>query len=191
VNHRECDEQPDDYARSPTRSSGLIIVTTGAPGTGKTTIQRALSTRLGCPEFELSWMPEFPIRDGERIAYEEDEAIAVDALIQVAKTYLRHGHRYVLLSDLRLATLARVRELLIGVPHLFVVLRISDEALLTSRVLDESRPSGYRDDVEATALNARYPELGLPNSVLVDTGKVSVEEAVESIVRHIRANPSL
>ena len=75
MNHREHDEQPDDDARAP----GMIIVTIGALGTGKTTIQRALSAKLGCLEFELSWMPEFPIRDRERIAYEEDEAIALNA----------------------------------------------------------------------------------------------------------------
>jgi len=190
VNHREQDRHSDDnHARSSTRPSGLIIVILGAPGTGKTTTLRALSARLGCPEFELSWMPEFSMRDGERIAYEEDEAIAVDALIQVAKTYVRHGHRYVLLSDFRLATLARVRELLTDVPHLFVVLHSSDEAALTSRVLDESRSSGYRDTAEAVALNAQYPYLELPNSLLVDTGKASVGVAVESIVKYLHANP--
>ncbi len=191
MNHREYDGQSDDnQARSSTRGSGLIIVILGAPGTGKTTTLRALSARLGCPAFELSWMPEFSVRDGERIAYEEDEAIAVDALIQVAKTYVRHGHRYVLLSDFRLATLESVRDLLAGVPHLFVVLHNADETLLTSRVLDESRSSGYRDAAEAVALNAQYPHLGLPDSVLVDTGKASVEEAVEAIVKHLQADPN-
>ena len=190
MNHRECDrESDDDQARSSTRGSGLIVVVLGAPGTGKTTTLRALSGRLGCPEFELSWMPEFSMRDGERIAYEEDETIAVDALIQVAKTYVRHGHRYVLLSDFRLATVECVRDLLTDVPHLFVVLYSSDEATLTARVLDESRSSGYRDTAEAVALNAQYPHLELPNSFLVDTGEASLEEVVESIVNYLRAGP--
>jgi hypothetical protein len=182
VNRPEYDGGPDGQ----TCGSGLIIVIIGAPGTGKTTIQRALSLSLGCPQFELSWMPEFLIRDGERIAYEEDEATAVDALIQVAKTYCRHGHRYVLLSDFRLDTLARVGELLADVPYLFVVLHNSDEALLTSRVLDESRTSGYRDTVAAIALNAQYLRLEWPNSFLIDTGNASVEVAAESIVEYLQ-----
>lgn len=187
MNHREYSGQSDG---SQSQSSGLIIVILGAPGTGKSSTLHALSARLGCPEFELSWMPEFSMRDGERIAYEEDEAIAVDALIQVAKTYVRRGHRYVLLSDFRLATLESVRALLAGVPHLFIVLHNADEPLLTSRVLDESRSSGYRDAEEAVALNAQYPHLGLPNSVLVDTGKASVEQAVGIIVKYLQADPN-
>ena len=86
----------------------MIVPIFGSPGSGKTTLGKAIMKKFGYPFFELSWIPELRTMNGHAISYEEEENIAVCALLNVAKTYCEQGHKIVLVSDFRLNSFSQV-----------------------------------------------------------------------------------
>ena len=118
----------------------MILPIFGSPGSGKITLGNSLRDKCGYPFFELSWMPEFRTLNGRTISYEQDEKIAVCALVKVAQTYCEHGHEVVLVSDFRINSFDLVMSYL-GFTSPVIKLIASDENILRSRVLNDSRPS--------------------------------------------------
>ncbi len=155
----------------------MIVLLVGAPGIGKTTLLQALSARMGCPAFEMSWMPEFLVKNGNAISYEEDERIAADTLLLVGRNYLKHGHRIVLLSDFTLRLLPWLLSSTTPEERLPIKLIIRDDAELTRRVLDPSRSNGYRHWEEALRINRDLQVPLAADEVVCDiTGKTLAEE---------------
>lgn len=163
----------------------MIILILGAPGTGKTTVCRALSERYGTPYFEMSWMPEFLRLNGVRIDYEQDERIAVAALLSVAKAYIAGGHRVVLVSDFRLKTLSSVYAQLKDVPHQVIRLVCSDSDVLSARVLNPDRPSGSRNVEEALCINAAYVAMHVDEHIVLDVAHADVDDIVRILEERI------
>ena len=115
----------------------------GAPGSGKSTLARVLHQRLNSPMFEFAWIPEFRLDVYNSQAREE--ALSFENLVWVVKNYVRHGYQDVIVTDLNDL---RHRELHLRFgryKYLLLTLVVEDDDLLRRRVLDESRPSGYRD----------------------------------------------
>jgi hypothetical protein len=160
---------------------GMIVLILGCPGSGKTTALRELSERFGVPHFELSWMPEFRRMNGRRLSYEEDEAIAIRGIVAVAKAYVRSGHHAVLLGDFRLEAWHHVLDAVGDFPHLVVKLVFEDDSALAERVLDPSRPSGYRDVGAAQEINQDLRSMDIPGSVEIDVSAQSVSDVVIQI----------
>jgi len=156
----------------------VIVPVIGAPGTGKTTVLHEVAARHGTPHFELSWMPEFLRMNGAPIAYEADETIAISALLAVGKAYVAGGHRVVFVGDFRLDSLAQVEANLMGVRHQVVRLVCSDPDLLSARILDPDRSSGYRDVGEAIRLNAIYASMEAGDHIVIDVAGASVDDVV-------------
>jgi hypothetical protein len=163
----------------------MIVPIIGAPGTGKTTLARALSDRYGIPHFEMSWVPEFTRMNGCPIPYEADERVALEALIAVAKVYEAAGHNVVCVSDFRLEVWPLVQALLGEGSYQTVKLICSDPALLSSRVLDPTRSSGFRDAESALRHNAAYTALQIPGAVEIDVAEHSIDNVVQVLVARI------
>ena len=159
----------------------MIIPVIGAPGTGKTTICQELTRLYGTPHFEMSWMPEFLRRNGVEISYVEDERIAVQALICVARVYSDAGHNVVCVSDFRNEVLPLVFESLDAYPHRIVRLYSSVETVLEARMLEPTRPSGYRDVVEAKAANREIMAMDIGGSLDIDIAQFGIEDVLAMI----------
>lgn len=135
-----------------------ILFLHGAPGTGKTTLAQALHQRLKSPWFEFGWIPEFRQKGEAAISYEEEERLSFENLALVVNNYLRHDFRNIIITDLRDPILQQALRRFARRNYLLVTLWAKDEDILKQRVLDESRPSGYRDWQEALALNKIYQQ---------------------------------
>ena len=159
----------------------MIVLVLGCPGSGKTTVLRELSRQFGVPHFELSWMPEFRWMNGRRLSYEEDEAVAVRGMVAVAKAYVRSGHGVVFLGDLRLRALDHVFDALGDFPYLVVKLVFEDDADLAARVLDPSRPSGYRDVAAAQKINRDLRAVEIQGGLEINVSADSMSGVVSRI----------
>ena len=78
-----------------------IIMVHGSPGNGKTTIAAKLHEHFQSPWFEFGWIPEFRMLNPHTsITMREEEQLSFENVVLVAKNYVRHGFRNIILSDL-------------------------------------------------------------------------------------------
>ncbi len=163
-----------------------IIFIHGAPGTGKTSVARALHERLGSPWFEFGWIPEFRQKGEAEISYEEEERLSFENLCLVVRNYLRHGFERIIITDLRDPVLREGLRRFARRKVMLVTLYISDEETLKARVLDENRSSGYRDWEEALELNRRYQSRQpLRAELRIDAAGCTVDQIVNQILDHL------
>lgn len=159
-----------------------IIFIAGAPGTGKSSVAKSLQEKLNCPCFEFGWIPEFRNKGIETISYEEDEAIAFENLSLVAKNYIKHGFKNIIITDLEDKRIKELHTVFQKENYILLTLTVSDNEILKSRVLDETRSSGYRDFESAIKINNEIISRPLlPNETRVDATNQSLEDVVKII----------
>lgn len=159
-----------------------FIFIAGAPGSGKSTVAEALQEKLDSPLFEFGWIPEFRNKGEETIGYREEESFSFENLVLVAKNYTKHGFKNVIITDLNNDYIEKLPEIFDEYDYAIYTLRLEDEDILKSRVMDETRSSGYRDWQKALEINR-----GLQNrqafsgETFVDIGSRSAEEVAKNI----------
>ena len=165
-----------------TNNSYDIIFIAGAPGAGKSSVAKSLQEKLNCPCFEFGWIPEFRNKGNETIPYEEDEAIAFENLSLVAKNYVKHGFKNIIITDLEDKRIKELHTVFQQENYILFTLTLSDNEILKSRVLDETRSGGYRDFESAIKISDEINNRELlPNEIRVDATNQSLEDVVKII----------
>lgn len=160
----------------------------GAPGSGKSTVAQALQARLNSPMFEFAWIPEFQLPVPQSLALEEQ--LSFENLVYVIKNYVRHGCRNVIVTDLNDLRFREISRRFQRYNYLILTLVVDDEEILSRRVLDETRSSGYRDVNAALRHNRKIRTRGLlKNEVRVDNTHRTIEETVGAILDRIQKRP--
>jgi chloramphenicol 3-O-phosphotransferase len=160
-----------------------FIFLAGAPGAGKSTVAAILQRRLGTPLFEFGWIPEFRNTGTRVISYTEDESLAFENLTLVLKNYARHGFANILITDLEDKRIEQLGSVFQGFSFMIVALRVLDEDELRRRVMDESRPSGYRDWREAVRINRRLlARPPFPSEHFIDIAAESAAEVADTML---------
>ena len=163
-----------------------LIVIAGAPGSGKSTIAALLQTKLDSPMFEFGWIPEFRNTGDRRTSYEEDEGIAFENLSLVTHNYIKHGYRNIIITDLENKRLADLSETYKDIDYKLFTLRVNSDDILKTRVLDDTRSSGYRDWQEAIEINNHLlSRKELDNEIFIDISEESPDTIVEKILPSI------
>ncbi|MBW4061127.1 hypothetical protein HJC99_00950 [Candidatus Saccharibacteria bacterium] len=164
-----------------------FIFVAGAPGVGKSVVSAALRQRLDSPLFEFGWIPEFRNTGHTQTTYEEDEALAFENLVLVAKNYAAHKYQNVIITDLENHRIEQLDEEFSDYSYHIFTLRQVDEDLLKKQILDQSRSSGYRDWEQALRINKDLLERDpLKNESFIDVGQRSIEDVVDEIEAAIK-----
>lgn len=155
----------------------------GAPGSGKSTLAWALQNYLQSPCFEFGWIPEFRVKRDSTITWEEEESLAFENLTLVAKNYIRHGFEKIIITDLRDHIIRSVPAVFAGHSYRLVTLWMDNDELLKSRVLEESRSSGYRNWQESLEINRTILARGLmPNEVRLNSAESNLDQLVARVL---------
>ena len=159
-----------------------LIFIAGAPGSGKSTIAKALHEKFGTPMFEFGWIPEFQNTGSRTLSYTEEESLSFENLVLVAKNYVKHDYKNIIITDLNNDFIVHLPELFKDYDFAIYTLRLEDDNLLKSRVLDESRSSGYRDWENALKINHELKNREpFKNETFIDIAEQPVEQVVEKI----------
>lgn len=166
-----------------------LIVIGGAPGTGKTTITKLLHAHFQSVMLDFGWLRQFHLDPEWRKASPAEEDMAFENLLFILRNYLRHGYRHILLNDLQDQRIQAIPRLFAADDYMIITLVVRDEAVLTQRVLNPDRDSGYRDFQAAIAWNQRVLERArLPNEYLFDNTDLAPDAAsgriLDLIARH-------
>lgn len=160
-----------------------FIFIAGAPGSGKSSVAKALHDKLDCPIFEFGWIPEFRNTGERATTYEEEESIAFENLVLVAKNYAKHGFKNVVITDLNNDYIEQLPTIFDGYSFAIYTLRLQDETVLKDRVLNETRSSGYRDWENASQINQKLLNREhFVNEHFMDIDMKSIDQVVEQIL---------
>lgn len=155
----------------------------GAPGSGKSTLAWALQNHLQSPCFEFGWIPEFRVKRDSTITWEEEESLAFENLTLVVKNYVRHGFEKIIITDLRDHIIQTIPEVFAGFSYRLVTLWMDNNELLKSRVLEESRSSGYRNWQESLEINCTIlARDSMPHEVRFNSEQLSVDQLVARVL---------
>ena len=163
-----------------------IIVISGAPGSGKTTITKLLHQHFQSVMIEIGWLRQYHLDPAWLKASPREEAMSFENLLFIIRNYIKHDYEYILINDLEDH---RVREMpTLFEPDQFVIISlvIKDDEILKRRVLDQDRDSGYRDYGTAIASNRALMDRPLlPNEYKFDNTSLAPEEACYKIIKLI------
>lgn len=164
----------------------MLIVFSGLPGTGKTTIARSLAIRLNATYLRIDTI-EQAIRDADVLAGDVGRS-GYGVALGLAASNLRPGHAVVVdcvnpVSESRLAWAAMARQSGSALINIEVV--CSDEQEHRRRI--ENRQvdvPGLAPPTWQSVLNHEYEIWEQPRLVL-DTAQLNVDQALEIIVLNI------
>ncbi len=163
-----------------------IVVISGAPGSGKTTITRLLHQHFQSVMIEIGWLRQYHLDPAWLKASPREEAMSFENLVFILRNYLKHDYDYILVNDLEDHRIQQISSLFEPDQFIIISLIIRDDEVLKRRVLDTDRDSGYRDHRTAIASNHALIERPLLiNEHRFDNTNLDPEEACRQIINLI------
>lgn len=145
-----------------------LIIISGAPGSGKSTIGELLREKQGFPLVDFGWLRQGHLDNKWSNASPEEERMAFENLNFIIKNYWRHGYKNVIVTDFRDDKLATVAETFKETDYIIVSLIITEDAELKKRISGE-RDSGFKNIDEAIEWNKSLKSRPtLPNEHKID-----------------------
>ncbi len=167
-----------------------IILIAGAPGSGKTTISNQLKIKLNdCPLVDFGWIREFHLNKSWSNVNDKEEQMSFENLVFILKNYIKNEYPYIIVNDLLEKRVAEIPKIFNSADYLIFSLVINNENELSTRVLDSTRDSGFRDVKEALRWNKLLSERGtMLNEFKVDNSTRDPEDAIKIILDKINEN---
>ena len=160
-----------------------LIIISGAPGSGKTTIAENIQKKLDCPYIDFGWLREWHLKPDWSNTSIQEENMAFDNLIYIIRNYLKNGYKNILVSDLTDEKVIRLTELFADVKVLIVSLIINDDEELKKRVLS-NRDSGYKNWETSIEWNSKLKDRAtIKNEVKIDNSTSDLFGIVNKIIK--------
>ncbi|MDB5254091.1 MAG: hypothetical protein JWL80_157 [Parcubacteria group bacterium] len=159
-----------------------IIVISGAPGSGKSTVAKILQEKLQSPLINLGWIRQWHLkRDWSDATFKEEE-MSFEILVQALHKYIENGYKNILVEDLEDEKVQRIPSVLEGINYIIVSLTIDSDEELKQRVLGE-RDSGFKDWERAVKWNKDLKErTTLPHEYKIDNSHNNPETTAAKIL---------
>ena len=159
-----------------------VIIITGAPGTGKTTISNLLKSKLDSPMIDLGWLREDHLDKFWKKANKREARMSFENLIFILKNYKKYGYKNVIVNDLLDEMVKQIPLLLKNEKYLIITLIVKDDNELKRRVLGE-RDSGFKDHNKAVLWNKNLQKRKLlKNEVRIDNTHNNVDKTLKEIL---------
>ena len=159
-----------------------LIIISGAPGSGKSTIGELLREQHGFPLIDFGWLRQGHLDDKWSNATAEEEGMAFENLIFIIKNYWRHGYKNIVVTDFQDNKVVALAETFKEKDCIIVSLIIADDKELKKRILGE-RDSGFKNVEEAIVWNKNLKSRpALSNEYKVDNTHNNPAKTVKEIL---------
>jgi len=167
-----------------------LIVVHGAPGNGKTTVSKKLHEILRSPWFEFGWIPEFAnINPHTKILPRLEEQIAFENLVLVAKNYMRHGFKNIILSDLQDVRMLDIHGNFAEHSYIIVTLFSESDDVIKTRILGRDNGNDYKNFEQSIGINKLVKNRNpLPNEYRIRSDNQSVDDIVAQVLEIIKTH---
>jgi len=125
-----------------------LIILSGGPGSGKSTIGELLREKEGYPLIEFGWLRQGHLNNAWSDASPKEKEMAWENLIFILKNYWQHGYKNIIVTDLEDDQVVSLVERFKEKECIIISLILSDDAELKKRVSGK-RDSGFKN-VEAS-----------------------------------------
>ncbi len=159
-----------------------LIVISGSPGSGKSTICSLLKEKLNSPYIEFSSLQEFHLNNEWTNWNEDGEKMAFENLIFVLKNYIKHGYKNIILTDLRDERVQEIPKYFEAENFIIISLTIGNDDELKKRIVD--RNSGFKNVQEALEWNEHVKVRPvLQNEYKIDNTHNRPERTLEEVLK--------
>ncbi len=162
-----------------------ILFIAGAPGSGKSTISNLLKAELNdCPLIDFGRIREFHLNRSWSNANKKEEQMSFENLVFILKNYIKNEYKYVIVNDLRDYRIVQIPQIFDSGDYIVFTLLVNTDEELTSRVLDKTRDSGFRDVKQALEWNKMLIERKiLKNEFKIDNTGSKPKETLQAILQ--------
>ncbi len=159
-----------------------LIILSGAPGSGKSTIGELLREKQGFPLIDFGWLRQGHLDDKWSNATPEEEQMAFENLVFVIKNYMHHRYKNIIVTDLRDDKVTTLAETFKEKNYIIVSLIIVDDKELKKRILGE-RDSGFKNVEAAIEWNKSLKSRPtLPNEYKIDNTHNDPAKTIKEIL---------
>jgi adenylate kinase family enzyme len=164
-----------------------IIVISGAPGSGKSTISKLLWEKLNKPPIiDFGKLREFHLDLEWSNANKIEENMTFENLIFIINNYIKYKYNHIIIHDFTDTRICRISEFFNNMNYVIFSLTLENDEELEKRVLSE-RDSGWKNYMASIEWNKKLKERKvLPNEYKVDNTHNNPEKTVENILGTIK-----
>jgi len=165
-----------------------LIIISGAPGSGKTTITNLLSQKLNFPPMiDFGEIRNFHLdREWKRVSKKE-EKMSFENLVFIIKNYKKYSYKNIIINDLEDCRIQQIPKLFSKIKYVIISLIMEDNKELEKRVLDIKRDSGFRNVKKAIEWNKKLKKRKLlKNEFRIDNTHNKPKETIKEILKILK-----
>ncbi|MEI6477657.1 MAG: AAA family ATPase [bacterium] len=163
-----------------------LIIFSGCPCSGKSTVSELLRGELGCPLFDFASFRDVHLDKDWSNASAEEENMAFENLVFILKNYIKHGYKNVVVDDLEEDRVQALTDIFKDLSFASITLTVDSDNTLRERMAN--REGEYKDIERTLEWNRMVKERPpLPHEIRLDNSGISPEETVAKIMSHLSA----